>query len=237
MTPVPELNDLVETVGDRCPGGSELDRLRAASELAREVRALGEDLVTRFVDEARAAGASWSDVGEVLGVSRQGAHQRHQARVPEQSRQILHSRFTPRAVRAVTLAIEEAQRRGAPEVGLEHVLLGVLAVEGNVGLQAIEALGVGGEQLRAEVLARLPDGGGAGDPRDGRAHRPFTPDTRRLHDLAIGEALAFGHNYVGCEHIVLVLAEAEGVPREAMQALGLDVAALRQEIVRILASL
>ena len=156
MTPVPELNDLVETVGDRCPSGTELDRLRAASEVAREVGRVGEDLVTHYVDEARAAGASWSDIGDVLGVTRQGAHQRHHDRPrPERWWRFEGGRFTERARRAVKAAIDEARAADNAFVGTEHLLLGILDVPGNLGSAVIEAAGVTSEQLRDEVTGRL----------------------------------------------------------------------------------
>jgi hypothetical protein len=52
--------------------GAELLKLvEAAAELAR-----AEDLVGRAVGAARAAGASWAEVGDALGTSRQAAQQR-----------------------------------------------------------------------------------------------------------------------------------------------------------------
>src|SRR4051812_36124173 len=123
MTPVPELNDLVDTVGDRCPTGTELDRLRTASDVAREVGRVGEDLVTHFVDEARAAGASWADIGDVLGVSRQGAHQRHHDRPrPERWWRADVGRFTSRARDALRGAAREAATAGNTFIGSEHIL-------------------------------------------------------------------------------------------------------------------
>src|SRR4051794_18720591 len=155
MTPVPELNDLVETVGDRCPTGTELDRLRAASEVAREVGRVGEDLVTHYVDEARAAGASWSDIGDVLGVTRQGAHQRHHDRArPERWWRFEGSRFTQRARAAVRAAIDAARTADNAFVGTEHLLLGLLDVPGNLALTAIEEVGVTPQQVRDAVTAR-----------------------------------------------------------------------------------
>src|SRR5215203_2477610 len=196
MTPVPELNDLVETVVDRSPSGTELDRLRAASEVAREVGRVGEDLVTHYVDEARAAGASWSDIGDVLGVTRQGAHQRHHDRPrPDRWWRFEGGRFTERARLAVKAAIDEARAADNPFIGTEHLLLGILDVPGNVGIAAIEKLGVTPQRLRDEVTSRLlptqaePTAGGRSR---GRGHRrgpggprrriPFTPYARRVFD-------------------------------------------------------
>jgi hypothetical protein len=250
MTPVPELNDLVETVSDRSPSGTELDRLRAASEVAREVGRLGEDLVTHFVDAARAAGASWSDIGDVLGVTRQGAHQRHHDRPrPDRWWRFEGGRFTGRAQSAVRAAIDEARTADNAFVGTEHLLLGILDVPGSLGITVLEKLDVTAERLRDEVTSRLlppetePPPGTRGRGR-GRGHRrgpdgpprrriPFTPQGRRVFDLAVGEALALGHNYIGCEHMLLAVAVSDGIAAESLKAVGLDIDRLRQGVIEV----
>lgn len=55
----------------------ELIRLRAAIDVANELWQMADDLVTRHVDVARDAGIPWSQIGNELGVSRQGAHKRY----------------------------------------------------------------------------------------------------------------------------------------------------------------
>jgi hypothetical protein len=249
MSPVPELNDLVATVGDRCPSGSELDRLRAASEVAREVGRLGEDLVTHYVDEARAAGASWSDIGDVLGVTRQGAHQRHHDRErPDRWWRFDGGRFTQRARSAVRAAIEEARTADNAFVGTEHILLGLLDVPGNLAITAIEGAGLTAKDMRDVVTSRLlpPDtepppgtrGGGRGRRRGGpggppRRRIPFTPQGRRVFDVAVGEALALGHNYIGCEHLLLAVAVTDGIAADALKAVNLDIDRLRQRVIEV----
>jgi hypothetical protein len=246
MTPVPELNDLVETVGDRCPSGTELDRLRAASEIAREVGRLGEDLVTHYVDEARASGASWSDIGDVLGVTRQGAHQRHHDRPrPERWWRADLGRMTERARLAVKAGLDEARKADNTFIGTEHLLLGILDVPANVGLLVIEQHGVTADRLRAEITSRLLPPEAAPPPgtrRRGPDHRrrrriPFTPHARRVFDIAIGEALALGHNYLGCEHLLLALAISDGIASEALAAAGLEIEGLRRGVIDLLAGL
>ena len=45
-------------------------------------------------------------------------------------------------------------------------------------------------------------------------HIPFTPRSKKTLELALREALALGHNYIGTEHILLGLVrEADGVGR------------------------
>jgi hypothetical protein len=47
--------------------------LRAVTALRR----LADDLEQRYVERARAAGWSWQQVGDALGISRQAAHKKH----------------------------------------------------------------------------------------------------------------------------------------------------------------
>lgn len=53
--------------------GDDDQRLEAAARL----RQASEALVTELVAKAREEGATWSDIGEVLGVSTQAAHQKY----------------------------------------------------------------------------------------------------------------------------------------------------------------
>lgn len=62
---------LVDALG-RLGGGSPLEALAAA----RELSAAANDTLQEAVDQARAAGHSWREVGDVLGTSRQAAFQR-----------------------------------------------------------------------------------------------------------------------------------------------------------------
>lgn len=69
---------------DELARGGDAGRLAAANRL----RHATEALVTELVAEARADGATWADIGEVLGVSTQAAHQKYRwaAADPAESR-------------------------------------------------------------------------------------------------------------------------------------------------------
>lgn len=66
---------LVDSVR-RAGGDRPLDNITMAVELAAELGAAGDRVVSVFVDEARRAGLSWSQIGTSLGVTRQAAQQR-----------------------------------------------------------------------------------------------------------------------------------------------------------------
>src|SRR4029077_967533 len=63
----PPLERLIDSVG----AGAPLDRLGAASGLAQGLRTRADELLDHFVEAARAAGCSWTEIGCSLGVSKQ----------------------------------------------------------------------------------------------------------------------------------------------------------------------
>src|SRR6266487_6168502 len=59
----------------------------------------------------------------------------------------------------------------------------------------------------------------------------FTSRARAIVVLAQVEARAFNHNYIGTEHLLLgLIKEGEGVAVEALQALGVNLETIRQQV-------
>src|SRR5213593_1546940 len=111
-----ELKDLIRAVQDQTLTCTELERLDVAVKHGERLKSLGDDLIGHFVEEARKAGASWSQVGERLGVSKQAAHQRHIQRGPKlfgrrrpSSREPFFVRFSQEARDVVVQAQDEAR--------------------------------------------------------------------------------------------------------------------------------
>src|SRR3954447_26350620 len=69
------LADLVAAVEQRQPGDP-LPALAAAEAVAAELVALGDRLIGFYVERARHAGHSWTEIGSHVGISRQAAQQR-----------------------------------------------------------------------------------------------------------------------------------------------------------------
>jgi ATP-dependent Clp protease ATP-binding subunit ClpC len=62
----------------------------------------------------------------------------------------------------------------------------------------------------------------------------FTDRARRVIVLAQEEAGALDHNYIGTEHILLgLIREGDGVAAKALEALGVGLAAMRQQVEEI----
>src|SRR5690242_21173926 len=104
--PVP-LDNLISYVRTLHPSGDELEHLADAVGVAARLGEQGDALIGHFVDQARRSGASWSQIGASMGVSKQAAQKRFVPRwtgsevIPEGE---LFSRFTARARKVLAMA-------------------------------------------------------------------------------------------------------------------------------------
>ncbi len=221
------LDELITQVKDRHPDGTALDHLSEASAVAGLLGELADHLVGHFVDQARRSGASWTMIGQSMGVTKQAAQKRFVAG------DSAHSRFTNRAQVVVLKAETEARERGHQEVTSLHLLLGLVVEWEGLAGQAIEAAGAAKDAVANAVLAQLPP---AGTPSP--HHVPFSAGVKKVHELAVREALRLGHNYIGTEHILLGLLEAHDEPgTRVLTGLGVDKAGVETWTLRALADL
>ena len=119
------------------------------------------------------------------------------------------SRFTPRAKGVVVAAEEEARELRHDHIFPEHLALGLLHEPEALAARAISALGVTPEAAREALVAVLSPAT-VEEPVSGKI--PFTPRAKKVLELALREALLFGHNYIGTEHLLLGLLDDEESP-------------------------
>ncbi|MDA1043737.1 MAG: ATP-dependent Clp protease ATP-binding subunit, partial [Verrucomicrobia bacterium] len=137
--------------------------------------------------------------------------------------------FTPRAQRVIKLAQKEADAFNHPYVGTEHLLLGLIALGEGVAVNVLERMGVSLEKVRLEVERAV----GQGPETKTAGNIPFTPRSKKVLQLAMAEAQALNHTYVGTEHILLgLLHEGEGVAAQVLRSLGIDLDSARTEVMR-----
>ncbi|HEX4531515.1 MAG TPA: Clp protease, partial [Acidimicrobiia bacterium] len=121
--PVP-LDHLIAYVKVLHPEGGALEHLGDAVLVAERLDEQSDALIGHFVDQARVSGASWSQIGASMGVSKQAAQQRFVVRdelVPDGK---LFSRFTPRSRTALAAAGGIAASDGAELVDASHLAAG-----------------------------------------------------------------------------------------------------------------
>ena len=182
-----------------------LEQLSDAVLAADHLGEVADHLIGHFVDRARRSGASWSDIGRSMGVSKQAAQKRF---VPKADNDLDpaqgFSRFTTRARNVVMAAQNEARAAGNATITPGHLVLGLLSEPEGVGAKAIDAQGIAADTVRRTAVATLPAAGG-----DVPELIPFDAQAQKALELTFRQALRLGHNYIGTEHILLALLEAE----------------------------
>lgn len=149
-------------------------------------------------------------------------------------------RTTDRARTAFSLAVGQARAAGAPLVGTEHLLGGLLAEGGNLALAVLHAMDIETSAIKAEL-----DQAAAGSHSDGPGGPPG-PDAGRRISGPLGAALvgavtasnSLGHNYTGCEHLLLgLISEPDGTGGQILRALGVDERQARRAVAASLAGI
>jgi len=117
------------------------------------------------------------------------------------------------------MAREEANRHQHDYVGTEHMLLGLLREHTGVGWAALMRAQLDPDGLLALTEKRM---------KPGRStvvmgELPYTSRAKRALELAIDEAAALNHTYVGTEHLLLALVRTDkDIAGQVLGAAGLD---------------
>lgn len=197
------LDDLIDAI--KQGHDDVLEQLESAVLAAGHLDEVADHLIGHFVDQARRSGASWTDIGASMGVTKQAARKRF---VPKEDSDPMESmgfeRFTDRARNVVVGSQIEARNDLSPEIKVKHLILGLLAEPEGLAFKAMLDQGTTADAIRT-ALADEPDT----DAGEVPALIPFALDTKKVLKLSIREALRLGHNYIGTEHVLLALLEHE----------------------------
>jgi ATP-dependent Clp protease ATP-binding subunit ClpA len=170
----------------------------------------------------------------------------------------MFERFTKPARRVVEQSFRHAELATAAEVRPEHLLGAMLDEEESLAVRVLDQLGAPVESLRAE-LTRLRtayvDGLDAEDAEALRAigidldevvrridrnlgggtTRPSRPklarSSKKVLQLALREAIALRHNYIGTEHLLLgMVREGDRVVADTLAAFDIEPGVLRRAL-------
>ncbi|MCX0270707.1 ATP-dependent Clp protease ATP-binding subunit [Nocardia zapadnayensis] len=220
MTTV-RLDDLIEVIKKARPDNA-LDQLSDAVVTAGHLGELADHLIGHFVDQARRSGASWTEIGASMGVSKQAAQKRFVPKPPgdpsaEMDPNAGFGKFTPRARTVVVAAQEAANITGGAEISLGHLVLGLLSEADGLAGQLIVEQGVALADVASAALTAVGGDTTAGPEALKAATAagkmsgliPFGADAKKALELTFREALRLAHNYIGTEHILLAVLELE----------------------------
>jgi hypothetical protein len=222
-----DVDRLAELVSKRAASPAPLDRLGAAVLVADELRAQGDELLDRFVAQARGESCSWTEIGTTLGISKQAAHQRFIASEQDAGTWPRNATAVVRA--AMVIAQQEARGLGHNYLGTEHALVGLLSQPDGLAAQALAALGVD----RAGVLARAKVVIGTG--WEAGSDLKVAPRLKRALEIARAHSRALGRRSIDTEHLLLAFCDIDdSVAARLLRELGAPPEAVRAQLAGLL---
>ena len=139
-------------------------------------------------------------------------------------------RFTQRARRVLSIALQEAEKARKEFIGTEDLLLGLLIEEGGVAGRVLRELGLDIERAH-EIVQRVTKDTlkvkSGGTPK-------LAPETQKVLEYAVEEARSVGQPYIGTEHLLLALTRSDGTVKLIFDKLGLTSDQIRKQVRRIL---
>jgi Clp amino terminal domain, pathogenicity island component len=240
--PVP-LDDLIAYVKGLHPDGGPVDHIAAARAVSAQLDEQSDMLIGYFVDQARHSGASWSQIGAAMGVSKQAAQKRFvPGRVNVSPRVEMFSRFTQparnvlAAARRIAMADqpepEEIARAAAacpdvvsispsaPGIHAAYLAAALLAEPEALAARVIRRAGLTADQVYT-ALGAGPATPGPDADADALRELSFDEDGMAVLKAALKAAPRLGHNYIGTEHLLLGVLDTSGPAAGALTTLGL----------------
>jgi hypothetical protein len=237
--PVP-LDNLIAYVKALHPEAEPLERVTDAFAVSARLDEESDALIGYFVDQARRSGASWSQIGTAMGVSKQAAQKRF---VPGKLLDLspegsVFSRFTPRAKNVMAAAGRIAATTPATTpttptptataaataedhaVGAAHVGAALLVEPDGIAAKVIAQAGLSPEQVYS-ALGAGPAAPGPDATADTLSELAFDDTGKATLKASLKAALRLGHNYIGTEHLLLGVLETGRSAAEAFAGLGL----------------
>lgn len=219
---LPDLDALIAEVDRTCATATArdgrhdqpdwLELLKAAARIAAQLQALGDDLIEEYIEHCRMHGASWAEIGDVLGVTRQAVQQRFRSPAKEYE----PSEFSDelRSAMAAMKSIAVQQRNNY--IGTEHVLYGITA-ESNAATALLNRLDVSVDEVRTSLEQRLTVGASQAAERIA-----WTPYSRKAIALAKELSEEAGSTVIGSDHVLAGLFDlGRGVAAEVLAQAGI----------------
>jgi ATP-dependent Clp protease ATP-binding subunit ClpA len=223
------LDNLISYVKTLHPAGGPLENLSDAVNVGADLDEQSDALIGHFVDQARRSGASWSQIGASMGMSKQAAQKRFVARWQAAD----FSRFTQRSRNVLAVSGQIATGAGAEVIGAEHLTAGLLSEPDGLAARVIHGAGLTDEQILAALQLGPAPGSAGGEGADPEALRRlrFTEAGRAAIRDALTAALKRGHNYIGTEHLLLGILNSNGDAGRLLTGLGLTVGLTERSLV------
>ncbi len=142
----------------------------------------------------------------------------------------MENKFTQRARRVLTLAMEQAQELGHTHIGSEHLLLGMLAERECAAARLLTRHGI----THAGISERLGAGSANGD-RTALTSADLTPRARRIIEASSRLSERSGQALVGTEHLLYsLLCEDDCLAVRLIEQIGIPLHELQIEALSLI---
>lgn len=130
--------------------------------------------------------------------------------------------LTEKAHRALSEGVRLARQHGQERVGTDYLLAGVLGIGDNMALNILRSMDIQPDDVRDDLAARLAATEPALDPEESSL-KHLSPESAAVLKQALNESISLGHNYIGCEHLLLALvADTGGLGGEVLRSHGAE---------------
>ncbi len=144
----------------------------------------------------------------------------------------MNEKYTPRVVKVMSIARNEALRRGNDAINSEHILLGIIKEGGGIAANVLVRLNISADDIIDNIDSSY---GYHGSSAFISMSPVLSEDARSVLERAGIESEQLGHNYIGTEHILLAMLSMSS--SGAFQVLGsfsIDKNAVKETIMNIL---
>lgn len=137
--------------------------------------------------------------------------------------------FSQESNNVLAIANAEAKRLRHNYIGTEHILLGLVSIEGNEVSELLDSKGVTPRRVSSSIEFLI--GQGEGEPTD---EPIYTPRAKKIIEYANEEARKDGANVVTPVHLLIgVTREGEGIAASVLESIGVVYESLITEISKL----
>lgn len=139
-------------------------------------------------------------------------------------------KFTKSGEKVLNIASEIASNLGHSYIGTEHILYGLAIEENGVASKVLENNNI----YSSTILERIEELLGR-EKKENFTVLGFTPRSKRILEIAYGEAKKIKSNFIGTEHILLgILKEDDSIAIRILLDLGINIDEMYREIAKVL---
>lgn len=150
---------------------------------------------------------------------------KEEEKTPESS---IFNLFKEKALEAMVLAQEEAERFGDSFLGPEQILLGLIREEQGIAGNVLRSMGINFKDTQMVIEKII----GKSSKDSISKNLLFTPKAKRVLEMSLREAQELGHNYIDTEHLLLGLIYGEeNSAVKVLEILNINLAEMRKLII------